>query len=104
MVIMGFVQILTRIPWPNVEIREAPNIFFSVENDFAAALAIFIPFLVIDKTGNKYINWLAALAGFYIIIISEARSAIISLILFFLLILWDQFKLIGSTIVIILLK
>jgi len=102
MVIMGFLQILTRIPWPNVEIREAPNIFFSVENDFAAALAIFLPFLVIDKTGNKYFNWLLAFAGVYIIIISEARIALISLVLFFLLILWDQFKLIGSTILIIL--
>jgi hypothetical protein len=98
MVLMGFVQLLTKIPWPNVELRETPNIFFSVENDFAAALAIFLPFLIIDKTGNKYINWLLALAGFYFIIIVEARIAIISLILFIFLILWDRYKIIVTII------
>jgi hypothetical protein len=101
MVIMGFLQILTRIPWPNVEFRESPNIFFLVENDYAAALGIFIPFLLIDKTGNKYINWLLALAGFYIIIIAEARITMISLILFFIFILWDRFKIIGSLILLL---
>jgi hypothetical protein len=101
MVFMGFIQILTKIPWPNVELRESPNIFFSVENDYAAALGVFIPFLLIDKTGNKYINWSIAFAGFYIIIIAEARIAMISLILFVFLSLWDRFKIIGSLILLL---
>jgi teichuronic acid biosynthesis protein TuaE len=104
MVFMGFIQILTKIPWPNVELRDSPNIFFSVENDYAAALGVFIPFLIIDKTGNKYINWLIAFAGFYIIIIAEARIAMISIILFLFLILWDRFKIIGSIIFILFLN
>jgi hypothetical protein len=101
MVFMGFIQMLTKIPWPNVELRESPNIFFSVENDYAAALGVFIPFLIIDKTGNKYINWLIAFAGFSIIFIAEARIAMISIILFVFLILWDRFKIIGSIIFIL---
>ena len=104
MVFMGFIQILTKIPWPNVELRDSPNIFFSVENDYAAALGVFIPFLIIDKTGNKYINWLIAFAGFYLIIIAEARIAMISIIFFLFLILWDRFKIIGSMIFILFLN
>lgn len=103
MVSMAYIQVVTRIPFPNVELRDAPNIFFAVENDLSAALGIFVPFLIVDNKGNKYINWLLAFAGFYLTVLAEARIAMLSIIFFALLMLWDRFKLIGTIIFFIML-
>lgn len=94
MMCLSLFQFVTEFEFPNTQYLGTINIFFWVDNDFAAAIAAFIPLLLMDKN-RLLINWLLAVLGIVIIAYNGSRIALLALLFFMLFKLLNNFKWLG---------
>jgi hypothetical protein len=94
MIVLAIFQSATNFQFPNTNYVGTINIFYWVDNDFSAALAAFIPILLIDKN-HRNLNRLLALIGIVIIAYNGSRIALLSMMVFVLFILVNRVKWLG---------
>lgn len=94
MIFLAAVQLLTAFEFPNTTYRGTLNIFFGVDNDFAAALAVMIPALLMDRL-HPFSSKILAGAGTAIIAYNGSRIALIALVLFVIFILLNKYSYLG---------
>lgn len=94
MIILSLFQFLTDFEFPNTHYLGTINIYYWVDNDFAAALAAFIPFLWVspDKRSS---NRLLAILGVIIIAYNSSRIALLSIVFFAIFISLNRFRWVG---------
>jgi hypothetical protein len=83
MIVLAGFQFLTDFEFPNTTYLGTINIYYWVDNDFGAALASFIPFLLVNPK-KKITNKLLAAIGLIIIAYNGSRIALLSIIVFLL--------------------
>jgi hypothetical protein len=91
---LAIFQFVTDFQFPNTNYVGSINIFYWVDNDFSAALAAFIPILLVDKTHQK-LNKLLALIGIIIIAYNGSRIALLAMFVFILFLLVNRVKWLG---------
>ena len=94
MICLAVFQFITDFQFPNTEYLGTINIYYWVDNDFAAALAAFIPFLLFTQDHKTTNKCLAAL-GIAIIAYNGSRIALLSIIFFLLFSSLDRLKWLG---------
>lgn len=101
MITLAILQFITNYEFPNTEYLGTINIYYWVDNDFSAALAAFIPFLLLAPN-KKVTNKILAGLGIAIIAYNGSRIALLSIILFLLFSTLHRWKWFGYSTALIL--
>ena len=94
MIALAIFQFFTGFEFPNTAYVGTINIFYWVDNDFGAALAAFIPFLLFSPK-KKVSNKILAGLGIAIIAYNGSRIALLSIIFFLLFSALYRFRWLG---------
>lgn len=94
MMCLSLFQYVTDFEFPNTHYLGTINVFFWIDNDFAAAIAAFIPILLMDKN-RQLINRSLAALGIVIIAYNGSRIALLAMLFFMLFKLLNDFKWLG---------
>jgi hypothetical protein len=94
MIALAVFQFFTDFEFPNTEYLGTLNIYYWVNNDFASALAAFIPFLLLAPD-KKLSNAVFAGLGVAIVAYNGSRIALLSILFFLLFISLNRLKTVG---------
>src|SRR6266850_6993382 len=100
MIVLAVMQFFTDYEFPNTEYLGTINIFYLLDNDFGAALAAFVPLLLIDED-HPVTSKLLAFAGTLIMAYNSSRIALLSILFFVLFFLLNKVKWLGPAISIV---